>query len=460
MLFPDNAGTPTLPTRNHEIATLDLDILNSPQALSLMTSQDIYLCTTIDRLAATEAYARPSFDYFIGHVSAALISVVDDLNWQEFKAHTTRLGNHHRTIAAAILAVQALYKALTLGLPVSKAVYSLHDAARAAFRTMLTNDEELITPALHVALLLSLFEMLVFEETGLTLTDSEVSSSFVEKLQAARSLFEPHDLRISAWLRLLHASGRRGGNPGLLSESVLQNLPEYAAIPSTPHADASTRDSLLRYLEAPLFDFHVHLESISTRVADLSHYHRSRIAPGDQDEVAPEMQSLKNQLYQLWDHRPDICRLAPTDIHAYFAEEIAQPLITAIGIANAAYYTEIIEIGRTLSDPPLASSEAKSSMGEIRKLVEAADEWNMYNDEGHLNSGYLRPLFLYAIESIRKEDTVWAVQKLREIKDPIRRSDLFATFADGLTEAQRSKGRRVTTKFFCRQNYGTSPPFC
>ncbi|OAL17353.1 hypothetical protein AYO22_11720 [Fonsecaea multimorphosa] len=425
-----------------------------------MTSQDIYLCTTIDRLAATEACAQPSFDYFVGHVSAATISVIDDLNWQEFKTQTTRLGNHHRTIAAAILAVQALYKALKLGVPVSKAVYSLHDAARAAFRTMLSDEAEPVTQTLHVALLLSLFEMLVFDETGLTLTDPEMSLRFVEKLKATHHLLEPQDLRISAWLRLLHASGRRGGNPGLLSESLLRNLPDHATIPSTPHIDPRPRESLLRYLGAPLFDFRVHLETISTQVAELSHYHRSRITPADQDEVALEMQSLKNRLYQLWHHRPDICRLAPTDIYAYFAEEIARPLITAIGIANAAYYTEIIETGRTLSDPPLASSEAKSAMAEIRKMVEAADEWNLYNDQGHLSAGYLRPLFLYAIESIRKEDTLWAVQKLREIKDPICRSDLFATFADGLTEAQRSKGRRVTTKFFCRQNYGISPPFC
>ncbi len=425
-----------------------------------MTSQDIYLCTTIDRLAATKAYAQPSFDYFVGHVSAPTISEIDNLNWQEFKTQTIHLANDHTTIAAATLAVQALYKALKVGLPVSKAIYSLHDAARAAFRTMLSNDAELITPTLHVALLLSLFEMLVFDETGLTLTDLEVSSPFVEKMQAAHNLFEPHDLRILAWLRLLHASGRRGGNPGLLSESVVRNLPEYAMIPSTPHTDRTPQESLLGYLEAPLFDFHVRLATISAQVADLSHYHRSRITPADQDEVALEMQSLKNRLYQLWDHRPDICRLASANIHAYFAEEIARPLIMAIGVANTAYHTEIIETGRTLSDPPLASSEAKSAMAEIRKMVEAADEWNMLDDGRHLNAGYLRPLFLYAIESIRKEDTMWAVQKLREIKDPIRRSDLFATFADGLTEAQRSKGRRVTTKFFCRQNYGISPPFC
>jgi len=127
-----------------------------------------------------------------------------------------------------------------------------------------------------------------------------------------------------------------------------------------------------------------------------------------------------------------------------------------IGLCMAIFHTEIVEIGRTLSDPPLASSEARQHMRQIREVVEG--DYNALKG-GKLNPGYLRPLFLFAIESINMDHTQWAIDRIKQINDQICRSDFFASFAKALVEAQRNKERRVTTKWLCFQTFGVPPPY-
>jgi hypothetical protein len=122
----------------------------------------------------------------------------------------------------------------------------------------------------------------------------------------------------------------------------------------------------------------------------------------------------------------------------------------------AAYLAEVVALGRTLGDPPFASPEAVQAMSKMRDLIEG--DWNA-SSGGALNPGYLRPLFVYAIESLSKEETLWAVNRLRQIRSPLSRSDFVASLAESLGEAQREKGRRVTTKYFCYQTFGVPPPF-
>lgn len=434
-------------------------IINSPAALSLMTSQDIYLCTTIDLMAATEAPSHHSFTYFVEEVNTPLVSPYDQVNWDRMKTHFTELATHDRAVAAAILAVQALYRAQANGLSTTRAM-SLYRAAKTLFITDCewgTLDLEIV---LVVAFLLCLFELIVPDETGSIFGQSE--GSFVQRLEAwsVQEYRSPVSLRIEAWVRIIHAAARRGGGPGILSDIVGNLLGNHTAsdLPGLsyldPYTDAAT--SVYDIVSAPIFAFYLGLQKLSAQIADLSHYHRSRFTSTDQEEVAALMANLKTGISRMWEARPGLMRFEPGEIRAQFSRTIAEQLIALVGMCNAAYHTEVVEIGRTLSDPPLASAEAKQAMRHIRDIVEG--DWNA-SSGGKLSPGYLRPLFLCAIESIQKEDTQWAVERLKQINDPISRSRFFASFAKSLAEAQRGKERRVTTKWFCYQTFGVSPPF-
>lgn len=439
-----------------------INVLGPPTAESMMTSQDIYLCTTIDLMAATQVPLQPSFTYFVQHVNPPIISEFDHVNWARAKMYLAQIGSHVKAVEAAILALQTLYKVQSNGLP-TKHSLALYSIAMDRFQTACENDCEDFDDILAAAFLLCLFEMILPEETGSIFAKSE--GTFLIRL-AMWSTQQPQShmsSRIGAWLTLCHASARRGGNPGILSDVMSSHFGFATPIPNLPmldnYTDAPT--SVYDTVSAPIFAFFLELQKISGQIANFSHYHRSRFAGGDQEEVAEAMAVLKARMYALWQTRPGPMQLEPHVLRSLFCPAIAEPLVTLIGICNAAYWTEIVEYGRTLSDPPLASEEAKHAMGQIRDIVDDRN-WNGYSDEdgkGKLNSGYLRPLFLYAIESRHTADVQWAVDRMKQIRNSISRSDFFATFAESHAEAQRSKGRRVTTKYFCYQTFGVAPPF-
>lgn len=244
-----------------------------------------------------------------------------------------------------------------------------------------------------------------------------------------------------------------------MSNAVAGLLPDQTVVtPSLSALESYTdaRTSIYDVVKAPLFTFYLELQKISIQVANLSHYHRSRTTGADQEDVSKIITDIRNRIFFLWQSRPVPMQLKPGELRAQFSPAIAEPMISLIGLCIAAYYTEIVDIGRTLSDPPLASAEAKQAMCQIRDIIEG--DWNA-SSGAKLNPGYLRPLFLYAIESICKDDSQWAVERLKDIKSPSCRSDFFAFYAESLAEAQRRKKRRVTTKYFCHQLFGVSPPF-
>ena len=429
-----------------------------------MTSQDIYLCTTIDLIAAREAPANPSFAYFVNEVQVPLVSPFDPANWLRLKIYIRGLSTHDKAVGASILAVQAVYKAQANVLPTTHAM-SAYDTANCIFNAILEDEAVDFHFILIIAFLLCLVEVLVPTETGPVFSQSD--GPFLERLQVwslgghqLQEVQVPVTLRVVAYLRILHAATRRGGGPRLLSENVDHLLP---ALPSDlptlgpVDGDFDASDTMHDTLSAPIFNTFLELQKISALIAELSHYHRSRITSEDQEEVNGLAAHYGAKLSDVWEQRPGIMRLASVDLRTHLSETIAEPLITQIGICVAVYHTEIVELGRTLSDPPLASPEAKQHMRHIRQIIEG--DWNAFDQGAKLNPGYLRPLFVYAIESMSVDQTQWAVSHIKQINDPVSRSDFFASFAKSLGEAQRKKERRVTTKWFCYQMFGVPPPY-
>ncbi|ETN44116.1 uncharacterized protein HMPREF1541_10666 [Cyphellophora europaea CBS 101466] len=449
---------------------------DSPSLLSMMVSQDIYLCTTIDLMVANEESARPSFTYFQHSVFSPFIAPYDPIGWQYFQHQVVSLAAHNATIATALLAVQSLYKAQGNGLSTSKAL-SLYRAASSLFQAMLSREDEYDPETiLMLILLLHLAEMLLPEDTGpgpLAQHDGPLLTRL--ELWSEGRHHTPLAVRVASWLLLCHAAARRGGNSGLLSnraQNVLRlpccNTPTLPLLPLDPTTPLHT--TMLQSLTEPLYNFHFQLQLLSSQVADLSHYHRSRVTSSDQEEVFALIASLKSQMQRLWTTRPATMRSPPAEIRSHLSQHLSEPLLHLIATCTAAYHHEIVEVGRNLSDPPFASPEARDHLASVRALIESPD-WpttspsTASNDDddaatsGKLHAAFLRPLFLYAIESIHQAETEWAVEQMRRIKDPVSRSDFFASFADGLARAQREKGRRVTTKWWCWQAFGVTPPY-
>ncbi|KAJ2970461.1 hypothetical protein NQ176_g8177 [Zarea fungicola] len=430
---------------------------NSP---SVLISRDIELTTTMDILAAGEISYEPSFSYFIDRVELPAITIYDSVNWAEMKLRVVQMGFSNPAITLAIISVSMVQKALLHSIPLSKAM-SMYHSAKSAFNELVEDDSKDFDAILVAAFLLCLFDLINYDMSPILAAPCpRLVQRFETWSLSDPSLHSSLSLRIILWMRLLRTIAFRGGGRALISESICNLFPSIHASGAntsslaSPSADASSH--LYEMLSTPLFEFYLELQIISGDTARLTHYHRSRTRGADQEEVAAHIARIKLRLLRLWEGRPATLRQNPEDIRSNLAPKVADPIISMAGVCSAAYHAEFIEIGRLLGDPVTENTDSKQAMVEVRKIIQG--DWNVYQD-GKLNAGYLRPLFLYVIECMDRDASQWAVAKLRQIKNIVCRSDFFATFGEELANAELRKERRVTSKYFCIWYFGVPPPY-
>jgi hypothetical protein len=441
-----------------EIAASDNELdHDSPYTL---ISRNIELTTTRHMLATREILLQPSFSFFVEAVDCPLITAFDSVNWGRMKQAVVELGIAHAAVASTIVAVSALYKVQLYGLPFSSAL-SLYETAKCMHENFLKDENKDFEIALATAFLLCLFDFIQSEATPLLKESREVFVTRLGNWAKHKSSHSALSSRIVTWFRVLQAAAIRGGGSGLISDRVYSLLPVCEMglpnLRSTPNRRSDISTYLYEVLSTPLVEFYFRLQLISGEIATLTHYHRSRTTGADQEEIVQEMDGIKSRLQALWESRSDTQRETPEDLRSHLDPKIANPIITLIGLCMAAYHAEFIEIGRVLGDPVSESTDSMRAIQRIREIIDG--DWNAYDDEGRLNSGYLRPIFLSAIESMDRSENQWAVEKLEQIRNPICRSGFFAAFGKALSDAQLLKDRRVTSKYFCIRHFGVPPPF-
>ncbi|KAL7781075.1 hypothetical protein V8C43DRAFT_299039 [Trichoderma afarasin] len=429
---------------------------DSPSARFYTTSLQIYVTTAIDLFYPSGITSRSS-SYFIDEVDSPTISAFDYLNWNKTKLHIVQLGAQDASIAAAIEAVQSIYRAQVNRLAMFHAT-SEYQARLAAFDLLVADEKIAFDTILVISLLLCLCEVILPNEDGPAL--QAFGLTFEERLTVwlLNTDRSPMSLRICVWLQLLHVATKRSGCCGLIPETVFDLISDrITEVPNLPPLSNSPDSTSAMYdiISAPIFSFYLQLQRISNQIQDLSHYRRSRITPEDQEEVTEIVTRLNNTLSALWTTRPSPLQFQPGQLRENFCPTIAEPLIALVGICTAAYHGEMVGLRRTLGDDPFPSPESQQPMSRIRDIVEG--EWNALS-KGTLNPGYIRPLFLYSIENLEQDKTEWAVARLRQVQSPISRSEFIAALGEALGREQRTEKRRVATKYFCNGAFNAMVP--
>ncbi|PTB59939.1 hypothetical protein M431DRAFT_526227 [Trichoderma harzianum CBS 226.95] len=429
---------------------------DSPSARFYTTSLQIYVTTAIDLFYPSGITSRSS-SYFIDQVDSPTISAFDYLNWNKIKLHIVQLGTQDPSVAAAIEAVQGIYRAQVNRLAMFHAT-SEYQARLATFEPLVADEKIDSDTILAISLLLCLCEVILPNEDGSSL------SAFGPAFEARLTIWllntdrSPMSLRICAWLQLLHVATKRSGSCGLIPETTFDLISNHITeVPNLPPLSNSPDSTSAMYdiISAPIFSFYLQLQRISNEIQDLSHYRRSRITPEDQEEVTEIVANLNNTLSTLWIARPSPLQFQPGQLRENFCPMIAEPLIALVGICTAAYYGEVVGLRRTLGDDPFPSPESQQPMSRIRDIIEG--EWNALS-KGALNPGYIRPLFLYCIENLEQDKTEWAVARLRQVQSPISRSEFIAALGEALGREQRTEKRRVATKYFCNGAFNAMVP--
>ncbi|CVK96651.1 uncharacterized protein FMAN_10981 [Fusarium mangiferae] len=427
-----------------------------------LISRDIELTTTLDILTL-RTQSPYMTQLFLDTVECPGITPFDPLNWKLAKQHIVHLGKSCLAISSGITAVATLFSGHVFSLSTYESLSHYHSARKNA-EELLEDDDKDFDLVLVAAFLLCIFDLIHSGEVTPYLR--EPGQIFIQRLQAWVQTQTPYSelsTRIVTWLKILYSASFRGGAMGLLSERVVSLLPNFTGpIPNLgPSVDQEPEISnhLYEVLSAPIFDFYCQLQTLSGEIAKLSLYHRSRTKRKDQQEVVERMASLKERLRALWESRCATQRQSPEHLRSQMVPRIADMISSLISICEAAYHAEFIDIGRQLGDPVSQSPDSTEALNRIREIL---DRDCSENDEGktrNVNPGYLRPLFLCAIEGTDKEQTSWVVEKLAQIQNRVYRGEFFSAFAKALSEAQTSNDRRVTSRYFCIWYFGITPPF-
>ncbi|KAF4434112.1 Transcriptional regulatory moc3 [Fusarium acutatum] len=427
-----------------------------------LISRDIELTTTLDILTL-RTQSPYMTELFLDAVECPGITPFDPLNWKIAKQHIVNLGKSCVAISSTITAVANLCSGQVFALSTSESLCRYH-SAKGNVEELLGDDDKDFDLVLVAVFLLCMFELI--HSGDITPYLREPSRIFIRRLQAwvqTQTSYAELSTRIVTWLKILYLASFRGGAMGLLSERVVNLLPNFTGpIPNLrPPVDQEPEISnhLYEVLSAPIFDFYCQLQTLSGEIAKLSLYHRSRTKRKDQQEVVERMASLKARLRALWESRCATQRQSPEHLRSQMAPRIADMISSLISICEAAYRAEFIDIGRQLGDPVSQSPDSAEALDRIKEILESDCSENDEDKVRDINPGYLRPLFLCAIESTDKEQTSWAVEKLAGIQNRVYRGEFFSAFAKALSEAQTSNDRRVTSRYFCIWYFGITPPF-
>ncbi|EXA33802.1 hypothetical protein FOVG_15102 [Fusarium oxysporum f. sp. pisi HDV247] len=422
-----------------------------------LISRDIELTTTLDILTL-RTQSPYMTELFLDTVECPGITPFDPINWKLAKQHIVHLGKSCLAISSGITAVATLCSGQVFALSTSESLSHYHSARKNA-EELLEDDDKDFDLVLVAVFLLCMFELIHSGDIVPYLREPRLI--FTQRLQAwtqTQSSRSELCIRIVTWLKILYSASFRGGAMGLLSVRVVSLLPNFTSpIPNLRppvSQEPEISNHLYEVLSGPIFDFYCKLQTLSGEIAKLSLYHRSRTKRKDQQEVVERMASLKARLRALWERRCATQRQSPEHLRSQMVPRIANMISSLINVCEAAYHAEFIDIGRQLGDPVSQTADSRDALHRIKEILD-----DCQGESGGINPGYLRPLFLCAIESTDKEQTNWAVEKLANIQNRVYRGEFFSAFAKALSEAQTRNDRRVTSRYFCIWYFGITPPF-
>lgn len=400
------------------------------------------------------------FLYFIEQVDPPFIGNIDNMNWKSMKRYTVELGCHHPVVSQAISAVESLYKAKA-NCDRTTSSMALYYVAKTSYVGMLEQDDAEPEIVLTVTFLLCCFEIVAQHETvPITL---KPEGALVAKLEAwehnTAYAWSPVVHRLRAWFKIFHARSMHLGGPGLLSPKVDRLLTCHlrGQTPTLSHIGNQSPcldQAILADLSSPLFEFYLEIQVTSTQIASLNRHHRSRGFQTDEREVQNVAEEIQEILHHIWQRRPALLRLDRRQLQEKLTPDLRSTIGRLADLCCAAYFTEIIYLGRAYGKTSTASAESLEAMKNIHHIIDSS-----CGERSTVDPGFIWPLFMYAVEHPDPEQSRWAVSVLHRVQNPLWHSDFVSSLAQGISEKQFSQAKRVDTRYFCFEHFSTPPPF-
>lgn len=402
------------------------------------------------------------FNYFLHHVRPPFIVPWDEGNWVYAKLEMAGMGDSSHPIAAALAAVEDLYRTLGEGTETANTLPA-YFTAKATY-ALAINTGQMSTDQIFVAtFLLCCFEVVAQQETiSSTLKQKDGLISTLQS-RAVEKPWSPLTQRIIIWLHLFHAKAMHLGGRGILSPNILAILEDQQnaalCVRNTSPSKDGDRNVAVQSLQQSLFQFYFELQRISILAASMNRHHRPRGGEGNELEVDSTSSVIERRLHNLWQGRPWIFDCSSSDLTdaVRCSEQDLSHLALLVKLCAVSYHAEIIYYARSHGRANMSSQKIQPARATIRALLDDDDK----EDSGVLlhQPALAWPLFLYSVESRHKEEVVWALRQFDRIQNPLWHTDFIRTFIRDLTAEQLQRAERVDSRLFCVEKYGVVPPF-
>lgn len=241
-----------------------------------------------------------------------------------------------------------------------------------------------------------------------------------------RDKFQPVELRLLSWIRLLDARAVSAGGQGLfLCESdetfLVQHSPGSAEETETTHhlvekSTSEIEEVLFQTLYHPGIVFYQKVQSFMGRISKIDPWHRSRGTVEDETEVMHIAAKILKDLQKLYESRPVLMDLAVAGQLAppHVSPNLAYTLTRVFRTYLSHYHASKVHLHRVAYKSFPLTKDTTEALGQIRQLARAIAD-NLEPDDA-LPASMLWPLLMWGSEEKDLIEREWIMEKIRRMQ--------------------------------------------
>jgi hypothetical protein len=268
--------------------------------------------------------------------------------------------------------------------------------------------------------------------------------------------FQPIEVRLLSWLRLLDARAVSAGGEGLFlgdaSEALLAAQPSPASIEETPEEEMTgnqegpgldVEDALFQVIYHPGIIFFQKVQSFMGRISKIDPWHRSRGTVEDETEVMNIASRISKDLRSLYEQRPVLMdhavagRLVAPHVSATLAYTITRAFRTYL----SNYYASKVHLHRVAYKHLPLSRDSEHALSQIRSLTRYMVE--TLEPDSSLPVNQLWPLLMLGSEEKDLGEREWIREQIMRMETVATNAKITAQVLDEVQVRQDTTNARV-----------------
>jgi hypothetical protein len=276
-----------------------------------------------------------------------------------------------------------------------------------------------------------------------------------------KASFDPLEIRILSWIRLLDGRAVSAGGEGLFlsddeasemlvqpSPAGLDNLSGTVDATNIEEQDAEIEDALFQALYQPGAVFFQKVQSFMGRISKIDPWHRSRGTVADETEVMIVAAKITRDLDKLFHSRPRLMdyaakgQLTPRHLSSHLAHTITRAFRTYA----SNFYASKVHLHRVAYKTLPLAMETVLALAKIKELaklmVDTPSESGLEGGEP-LPVNMLWPLLMLGSEEEDGQERIWIRSQICRMQEVATNAEMTAQVLDEVQKMQDSTKTRV-----------------